>query len=85
MPEGTLDLETQPFDTPPRDQVEIAAETLSVSVDGFEGPLDLLLMLARTQKVDLRPADAPGTGSRLSGDGGLAGLSEIAPAAAAAP
>jgi segregation and condensation protein A len=54
MPEGTLDLETQPFDTPPRDQIEIAAETLSVSVDGFEGPLDLLLMLARTQKVDLR-------------------------------
>ncbi len=28
-------------------------ETLTVSVDGFEGPLDLLLMLARTQKVDL--------------------------------
>ena len=54
MPEGTLDLETQPFDTPPRDRIEIAAETLSVSVDGFEGPLDLLLMLARTQKVDLR-------------------------------
>jgi segregation and condensation protein A len=25
-----------------------------VDVDGFEGPLDLLLSLARTQKVDLR-------------------------------
>jgi segregation and condensation protein A len=35
MPEGTLDLETQPFDTPPRDQVEIAAETLSVSVEQY--------------------------------------------------
>src|SRR6187402_1095889 len=29
------------------------AETLVVDVDGFEGPLDLLLELARTQKVDL--------------------------------
>src|SRR5512145_1871189 len=32
----------------------IAAEALIVDVDGFEGPLDLLLMLSRTQKVDLR-------------------------------
>jgi segregation and condensation protein A len=29
------------------------AERLTVSLDGFEGPLDLLLNLARTQKVDL--------------------------------
>lgn len=29
------------------------AETLVVDVDGFEGPLDLLLTLSRTQKVDL--------------------------------
>ncbi len=28
-------------------------ETLNVDVSGFEGPLDLLLALARTQKVDL--------------------------------
>ena len=28
-------------------------EALVVSVDGFEGPLDLLLSLARDQKVDL--------------------------------
>ena len=54
MPEATLEFETQPFDTPPRDAVEVKADSLSVSVDGFEGPLDLLLMLARTQKVDLR-------------------------------
>jgi segregation and condensation protein A len=32
----------------------IAAEALVVDVDGFEGPLDVLLSLARTQKVDLR-------------------------------
>ena len=32
----------------------IAAETLVVDVDGYEGPLDLLLMMSRTQKVDLR-------------------------------
>ncbi len=32
----------------------LAAEALVVDVDGFEGPLDLLLTLARTQKVDLR-------------------------------
>ncbi len=38
------------------DEVEerLAAEALIVDVDGFEGPLDLLLMLSRTQKVDLR-------------------------------
>ena len=30
-----------------------ASERLNVSLDGFEGPLDLLLNLARTQKVDL--------------------------------
>lgn len=28
-------------------------ETLTVTVDGFEGPLDLLLTLARNQKVDI--------------------------------
>ena len=32
----------------------LAAEALIVDVDGFEGPLDLLLMLSRNQKVDLR-------------------------------
>jgi segregation and condensation protein A len=32
----------------------LAGEALIVDVDGFEGPLDLLLTLARTQKVDLR-------------------------------
>jgi segregation and condensation protein A len=43
---------------PARDAVSVAdrlaAEALIVDVDGFEGPLDLLLTLSRTQKVDLR-------------------------------
>ncbi len=30
------------------------SDTLKIDVDGWEGPLDLLLTLARTQKVDLR-------------------------------
>ncbi len=37
---------------PPGDR--LAGEALIVDVDGYEGPLDLLLMLSRTQKVDLR-------------------------------
>ncbi len=32
----------------------MAAEALIIDVDGFEGPLDVLLTLSRTQKVDLR-------------------------------
>jgi segregation and condensation protein A len=32
----------------------LAAEALIIDVEGFEGPLDLLLSLSRTQKVDLR-------------------------------
>lgn len=50
------------FDLPSADQgstpqsVEdrLAAEALIVDVDGYEGPLDVLLTLSRTQKVDLR-------------------------------
>jgi len=42
----------QPERTLPEDR--LAAEALIVDVDGFEGPLDLLLTLSRTQKVDLR-------------------------------
>ena len=37
------------------DTPEIAeSERLTLDIDGWEGPLDLLLSLARTQKVDLR-------------------------------
>lgn len=35
-------------------EARVAAEALIIDVDGFEGPLDLLLTLSRTQKVDLR-------------------------------
>ena len=35
-------------------EARLSGEALIVDVDGFEGPLDLLLTLSRTQKVDLR-------------------------------
>ena len=49
-----------PADAEPWDETPLAvaerraAEALIVDVEGFEGPLDLLLTLARSQKVDLR-------------------------------
>ena len=43
---------TEPERLAPLDR--LAAEALIVDVAGFEGPLDLLLTLSRTQKVDLR-------------------------------
>jgi len=48
--------EDDPWDQPERILTEdrLAAEALIVDVDGFEGPLGLLLTLSRTQKVDLR-------------------------------
>jgi len=48
--------EDDPWDQPERLATEdrLEAEALIVDVDGFEGPLDLLLTLSRTQKVDLR-------------------------------
>ena len=70
--------------------------TLIVDVGGFEGPLDLLLELARHHKIDLKQISilalaeqylvfiekarqaAARTCSRLSGDGGMAGLSQVA-------
>ncbi|PZQ99450.1 MAG: segregation/condensation protein A [Cereibacter sphaeroides] len=42
------------WDQPQTVETRVAAEALIVDVDGFEGPLDLLLTLSRTQKVDLR-------------------------------
>ncbi len=47
----TLDFPEGPAVSVPE---RLAAEALIVDVDGFEGPLDLLLTLSRTQKVDLR-------------------------------
>ncbi|MFN3147778.1 MAG: segregation and condensation protein A [Paracoccaceae bacterium] len=43
-----------PWDNVTSVEARRAAEALIVDVDGFEGPLDLLLTLSRTQKVDLR-------------------------------
>jgi len=47
-------LEADPFDAPVRDPDALTAETFEVALEGFEGPLDLLLAMARRQKVDLR-------------------------------
>ncbi|MBU1836244.1 MAG: segregation/condensation protein A, partial [Alphaproteobacteria bacterium] len=45
----------EPFDLGEASVAErVAAEALIVDVGAFEGPLDLLLTLSRTQKVDLR-------------------------------
>ena len=41
------------FSTSSRLSTSRADEALMVTVDGFEGPLDLLLTLARNQKVDI--------------------------------
>ena len=47
--------ETEEFESDAMSVSErLAAEALIVDVEGFEGPLDLLLTLSRTQKVDLR-------------------------------
>jgi segregation and condensation protein A len=50
MAEDDFDSETMVTSVSDR----VAAESLIVDVDGFEGPLDVLLTLSRTQKVDLR-------------------------------
>ncbi len=44
------------FDSVETAPLEVAddSERLTIDIDGWEGPLDLLLTLARTQKVDLR-------------------------------
>ncbi len=51
-PDQTL-RETTGWDFPGADDAPSSGEAFMVDVDGFEGPLDLLLALARTQKVDL--------------------------------
>ncbi|MDQ0315580.1 segregation and condensation protein A [Amorphus orientalis] len=44
--------ETDPFEAPVRSEPE-KPDALHLDIRGFEGPLDLLLALARSQKVDL--------------------------------
>ena len=46
--------DSDPFSADSEVEARLQAEALIVDVDGFEGPLDLLLTLSRTQKVDLR-------------------------------
>jgi segregation and condensation protein A len=41
------------WDAPSFENMPAPGESFVVDIDGFEGPLDLLLALARTQKVDL--------------------------------
>jgi segregation and condensation protein A len=45
--------EVSDWDAPGFEDMPAAGEAFVVDIDGFEGPLDLLLALARTQKVDL--------------------------------
>jgi segregation and condensation protein A len=45
--------EEQGWEAPDRDLAPAASEALIVDVGGFEGPLDLMLALARTHKLDL--------------------------------
>lgn len=45
--------ETTAWELPDAENAPSSAEAFIVDVEGFEGPLDLLLALARTQKVDL--------------------------------
>ena len=45
--------ETSGWETPGIEDLPARVDAFLVDVDGFEGPLDLLLALARTQKVDL--------------------------------
>ncbi len=51
MSEDEFNRQEHGFDTVSE---RVAAEALIVDVDGYEGPLDLLLTMSRTQKVDLR-------------------------------
>jgi segregation and condensation protein A len=51
------DAAAEPFDAPVRGASQDESDdidALIVNLDGYEGPLDVLLELARTQKVDLR-------------------------------
>ncbi len=42
------------FEAPVRNQPVVDVDALIINLDGYEGPLDVLLELARTQKVDIR-------------------------------
>jgi segregation and condensation protein A len=46
--------EEAPFDAPVRGAPDADVQSLIVNIDGYAGPLDVLLELARAQRVDLR-------------------------------
>ena len=48
-----LDMTASEWDAPERRPPEDDEDALVLALDGFEGPLDLLFVLARNQKVDL--------------------------------
>lgn len=48
------DFDPQSWEAPSGDDAPHEQDKLVVALGGFEGPLDLLLALARTQKVDMR-------------------------------
>lgn len=50
--EATVEPKSDTFEEG-KPRVDVAPGSLVVDIDGFEGPLDVLLALARTQKVDL--------------------------------
>lgn len=52
-PNSQSSVESTGWEAPGINDLPAAADAFLVDVDGFEGPLDLLLALARTQKVDL--------------------------------
>lgn len=55
MQEPPLQLPLSPeWDDRPSTAERLQAEALIIDVEGYEGPLDLLLSLSRSQKVDLR-------------------------------
>lgn len=54
MGEHEPDNAGESWTAPSADDAASGAEALVVDIEGFEGPLDLLLALARTQKVDLQ-------------------------------
>lgn len=45
--------DAQQWDAPSREDAPAGTDAFTVGIEGFEGPLDLLLALARMQKVDL--------------------------------
>jgi segregation and condensation protein A len=53
QPAAETDPNLDAWAAPDADDAPRAGEALVIDVEGFEGPLDLLLALARTQKLDL--------------------------------